>query len=54
MGGRAYSLDTYPGPCSQGLIKFLQQGASRRMRRFREDVVKALAGGSRGWGGVLR
>ena len=46
-GGRAYSLDTYPGPCSQGLIKFYSKGEPT-YEEVRGDVVKALAGTARG------
>ena len=42
-GGRAYSLDTYPGPCSQGLIKFYSKGEPT-YEEVRGDVVKALMG----------
>ncbi len=46
-GGRAYSLDTYPGPCSQGLIKFYSKGEPT-YEEVRADVVKALAGVGQG------
>lgn len=41
-GERSYSLDTYQGPCSQGLIKFYWDGEPR-YEAVRADVVKAVA-----------
>ncbi len=40
-GERSYSLDTYPGPCSQGLIKFYNDGEPK-YEAVRADIVKAL------------
>ncbi len=42
-GERSYSLDTYPGPCSQGLIKFYNEGEPK-YEAVRADIVKALTG----------
>ena len=41
-GDRAYSLDTYSGPCSQGLIKFYNAGEPL-YQLVRTDVLKALS-----------
>jgi hypothetical protein len=40
-GKRVYSLDTYPTPCSQGLIKFYKDGEPL-YQDVRNDVIKAL------------
>ena len=40
-GERSYSLDTYPAPCSQGLIKFYFYGEPT-YETVRADVVKNL------------
>jgi tetratricopeptide (TPR) repeat protein len=41
-GERSYSLDTYPGPCSQGLIKFYWEGEPK-YEAVKADVVKYVA-----------
>jgi tetratricopeptide (TPR) repeat protein len=41
-GERSYSLDTYPAPCSQGLIKFYSEGEPR-YEMVRWDVEKILS-----------
>ena len=46
-GDRLYSLDTYGGPCSQGLIKFYPEGEPA-YQTVRGDVIKALAGQPKG------
>ena len=41
-GERSYSLDTYSAPCSQGLMKFYNEGEPT-YETVRADVMKALA-----------
>jgi tetratricopeptide (TPR) repeat protein len=41
-GERSYSLDSYPGPCTQGLIKFYSDGEPK-YETVRADVRNTLA-----------
>ena len=40
LGERSYSLDSYPGPCAQGLIKFYPEGEPN-YEQVRGDVMAA-------------
>jgi tetratricopeptide (TPR) repeat protein len=46
-GERSYSLDTYPAPCSQGLIKFYADGEPT-YQAVRADVIRALSAAEKG------